>query len=174
VTIEELNKDLEQAVTDLKTVYASFYLCCTDLKDAMQERIFVNSLGTNGQSLPTVPYGTKPLYFDTDNTVKSFASFQVGKTGKKIKSAYFPNGYAQLKQASGKPPLELSNNLAADFKDSPQVDDFNTVKIVVSENNVEKIGWLEKKYGEIFFPTDDELNELVLCLEEKANETLER
>jgi hypothetical protein len=187
VTIEELNNDLEQAVTDLTTVYAGFYLCCADLKDAMQERIFVKSLGTFGQDLTSRPYSTEPIYVDTDSLITSLAAYKFGKPkgkenkGKPIKSAYFEGGYAELKKATGRPRLELTNNLALDFRDTPQVNDFNTVKLLLDENNLEKVKGLEfgngrglQGYGEIFFPTDDELNELVLCLEEKANETLER
>ncbi len=174
MTIEELNKDLEQAASDLTTVFAGFYLCAADLKDAMQERIFVKSTGADGQQLPSKPYSTEPIYVSPDVTIRSLAAFQVGKTGKKIKSAYFPNGYNQLKQASGRPPLELSNNLANDFRNTPQVDQFNTVKILVDENNVGKIAGLEKLYGEIFFPTEDELNDLVYCIEIQTAQTLER
>jgi hypothetical protein len=70
--------------------------------------------------------------------------------------------------------LELSNNLANDFRNTPQVDQFNTVKILVDENNVGKIAGLEKLYGEIFFPTDDELNDLTDCIEIQTALTLER
>ena len=174
MTIEELNKDLEQAASDLTTVFAGFYLCASDLKDAMQERIFVKSIGAEGQDLPTSGYSTEPIYVNPDIALKSLASFQIGKTGKKIKSAYFPNGYNQLKQAIGRPPLELSNNLANDFRNTPQIDDFNIVKILVDETNVKKIAGLEARYGEIFFPTEDELNDLTDCIEIQTALTLER
>jgi hypothetical protein len=70
--------------------------------------------------------------------------------------------------------LELSNNLANDFRNTPQIDDFNIVKILVDETNVKKIAGLEARYGEIFFPTDDELNDLVDCIEIQTAQTLER
>jgi len=174
VTIEELNNDLEQAASDLTTVFAGFYLCASDLKDAMTERIFVKSIGADGQQLPSKPYSYDPIYVDPNSLPRSVSSFQVGKTGKKIKSAYFPNGYGQLKTAIGRGALELTNNLFLDFTNTPQVDDFNKVKILVDDNNVGKISGLEKLYGVIFFPTDDELNDLVDCIETQTALTLER
>jgi hypothetical protein len=174
VTIEELNNDLEQAASDLTTVFAGFYLCASDLKDAMSERIFVKSIGADGQQLPSKPYSSDPIYVDPNSLPRSVSSFQVGKTGKKIKSAYFPNGYGQLKTAIGRGALELTNNLFLDFTNTPQVDQFNTVKILVDENNVGKIAGLEKLYGEIFFPTEDELNDLTDCIEIQTAQTLER
>ena len=174
MTIEELNNDLEQAASDLTTVYAGFYLCCSDLKDAMSDRIFVKSLGADGQSLPSKPYSSEPIYVDPNSLPRSVSSFQIGKNGKKIKSAYFPNGYGQLKQAIGRGALELTNNLFLDFTNTPQVDEFNKVKIFVDENNVGKIAGLEKLYGEIFFPTEDELNDLTDCVETQTALILER
>lgn len=174
MTIEELNNDLEQAASDLTTVFAGFYLCASDLKDAMTERIFVKSIGADGQQLPSKPYSYDPIYVDPNSLPRSVSSFQVGKTGKKIKSAYFPNGYGQLKTAIGRGALELTNNLFLDFTNTPQVDDFNKVKILVDDNNVGKISGLEKLYGVIFFPTDDELNDLVDCIEIQTAQTLEQ
>ncbi len=187
MTIEELNKDLEQAASDLKTVFAGFYLCASDLKDAMTERIFVKSLGTDGQDLNSKPYSTEPIYLSTDSLISSLAAFKFGKPkgkenkGKPIKSAYFQGGYSELKKAIGRPRLELTNNLFLDFTNTPQINDFETVKFLVDEFNLEKIEGLEfgngkgfTGYGEIFFPTEDELNDLVDCIEIQTAQTLER
>ena len=171
-TIQQLNDDLAKKADDLQTIFASWYLCAADVKDAMQERIFIQSKGADGQDLPSKPYSSDPIYVDADIALKSLSSFQIGKTGKKIKSAYFPSGYAQLKQFIGRPALELSGDLIRDFVNTPQVDDFNTVTILVDDVNFNKIAGLERLYGEIFFPTEQELDDLVECIELNAANTL--
>jgi hypothetical protein len=171
-TIGELNDDLGRKATELQTIFAQWYLCAADVKDAMQERIFVQSKGADGQELPSKPYSSEAVYVDADIALKSLSAFQVGKTGKKIKSAYFPNGYAQLKQFIGRPPLELSGYLNRDFLNTPQVNDLNTVTILVDDINADKIAGLERLYGEIFFPTEQELDDLVDCIELNAANTL--
>ena len=171
-TIGELNQDLAKKADDLQTIFASWYLCAADVKDAMQERIFVQIRGADGQELPSKPYSSEPIYVDVDTLPRSVSSFQVGKTGKKIKSAYFPSGYGQLKQAIGRPALELTGDLIRDFVNTPQVDDFNTVIILVDDVNFNKIAGLERLYGEIFFPTEQELDDLVDCIESNAANTL--
>ena len=171
-TIGDLNDDLAKKATELQTIFAQWYLCAADVKDAMQERIFVQSRGADGQELPSKPYSSEPIYVDVDTLPRSVSSFQVGKTGKKIKSAYFPSGYAQLKQAIGRPALELTGYLFRDFVNTPQVDNFNTVTILVDDVNADKIAGLERLYGEIFFPTEQELDDLVDCIELNAANTL--
>lgn len=175
-TIGDLNDDLAKKATELQTIFAQWYLCAADVKDAMQERIFVKLIGAEGQELPNSRVkqspSTEPIYVDVDTLPRSVSSFQVGKTGKKIKSAYFPSGYAQLKQAIGRPALELTGYLFRDFVNTPQVDDFNTVTILVDDVNADKIAGLERLYGEIFYPTEQELDDLVECIELNAANTL--
>lgn len=173
-TISDLNNELDQAVSDLTGLFKQFYLCGADLKDAMQDRIFEKSTGADGQKLPSKPYSTEPIYVNPDTLPRSTSAYQVGKTGKKIKSAYFPSGYSQLKQAVGRPPLELTGFLFRDFVNTPQVDNFNTVQILVDDINAEKITGLEKLYGEIFYPTETELDDLVDCIELAAAKQIEQ
>jgi hypothetical protein len=104
------------------------------------------------------------------------SGFQVGKRGKKIKSAYFPQGYAQLKQVVDRPPLELQGSLKSSFANSPILASGANVQITIDISEVGKVQGLEKRYGTIFDLTKEEEQlfgeELTILVVEAINKKL--
>lgn len=146
-----------------------FFTGALDLKDEMFERIFErgeNSSGTNVQSIK--PYSTKEAYFELialprDRTIPS--NFRVGKRGTPIKSAYFPQGYSQMKQAVGRPPLELTNTLKQNFASSLPESDENSITFAV-EGKEGQIEGLDKLYDTVFEPSESEIENYLLFIQD--------
>ena len=89
-------------------------------------------------------------------------ALNVGAKREVIKSAYFSEGYGQMKSEVGRPPAELFGTLRSDFASSPIV--LNGSKVVISvsrDKSAEKVEALEKKWGEMFQPTEQELQDIV-------------
>jgi hypothetical protein len=144
-----------------------FFTGALDLKDEMFERIFErgeNSSGTNVQQVK--PYSTKKAYFELislprDRTIPS--EFRVGKRGTPIKSAYFPQGYKQMKATVGRPPLELTNTLKQNFASALPDSDENSVTFEV-EGKGGQIQGLDDLYDVVFEPSDSEIENYVLFI----------
>lgn len=132
------------------------YDAVIDLHAEMSDRIFVELKDANGGS--PKPYSTKPLWMSVKNYPQGVK--KAGKPSKTGKTLYFEGGYSQLKSEIGRPPLELSNTLATDFKNS-----LRTIKkvnafeyhFVMSQENIDKI---EGHFKEFFKPNEDEINNL--------------
>lgn len=165
---DNLSKELEQ----------NFYPLLIATKSALVasgQRIFSEGKNTAGQDMLTrKPYSTKPTYIDRDKSPRQ-VPFGTGKTGKEIKSYYFPNGYSQFKDAIDRPVLELSLQLRNGWynSDTGQVTsdiDLKGTSLTIgfqSQRNADVAEGLqqEKQYGEIFGFTNDELDVLTKVIE---------
>jgi hypothetical protein len=139
-----------------------FFTGALDLKDEMFERIFErgeNSSGTNVQSVKA--YSTKEAYFSQDTLPRNIQTD--GKRGTPIKSAYFPQGYSQMKGAVGRPPLELTNFLKQNFASSLPESDENSVTFAV-EGKEGQIKGLDKLYNIVFEPSESELENYLIFI----------
>jgi len=133
-----------------------------------QGRIFDDSLNTAGVKLPNPPYSTRPLTVEVSQLPR-----KAGVISKDGKKAFFIGGYAELKKAVGRKPLELTGNLRRDVT-SPVVtakDDVITISIK-REENVEKIFDLETKYGKIFNLNENEKENLESVFVDELVKTL--
>lgn len=105
-----------------------------DLHDSMANRIFVENKDINGNK--PKEYDTKPIYA----SIAAYRGIRLGgektKTGK---SKYFEGGYSQLKNESGRPPIELFGNLKSDFSNGVREVNPYEYEIVVSKQNNDKI-----------------------------------
>jgi hypothetical protein len=188
-TPAEIQKNLDALYSDWTSKFTPLYGPVRELKRIMFKRIFGtgSSGGTNtaGEKLPTVPYKTTPIYVSPRSLANAPSRFKVGKppegetTGKPIKSLYFPDGYAQLKQeTSRKLPLELTGRLKGGFLSQEVITEGLTAGIGLPDSEKEKAQGLQfgngkrfKGYGEIFKPTAEEQAEM---LQDHAQQLVEQ
>jgi hypothetical protein len=166
ITIDQLDKNLNDMLEGWLTKFEPLYISVYQERVDMQERIFGKgtSGGSNseGAKLPTKPYSTKPIYVSPKNLRNAPSQFKKGKRGTPINSLYFPGGYAQIKtQTSAVLPLQLTGNLIGSWIGTPLSEDGLTASIEIGTDQVKKISGLEKKYGTIFQPTDQEEKDML-------------
>jgi hypothetical protein len=173
-TPAEIQKNLDILYEGWLSKFTPLYVAVRELKRIMFKRIFGTGSkgGTNsaGDKLPSVPYKTTPIYVSPRSLANAPSRFKVGKppegetTGKPIKSLYFPEGYAQLKQeTSRKLPLELTGRLKGGFLSQEVITEGLTAGIGLPDSEKEKAEGLQfgngkkfKGYGPIFQPTKEE------------------
>ena len=182
-TVSEINQRIDGLLSQWQSNYVPLYNSVNYIRGEMAVRIFgskasgVGKGGTNtaGSTLPTVKYSTTPIYADIKSLPNKPTAFQFGKPkenekkGKPINSAYFPQGYGQLKDAIYRPPLEVSNYLKKAFSNFPQsvkgrqdpgdnpiIEEGENAKIAVPDGARGQIEGLENKYGTIFQMSKEE------------------
>jgi len=182
-TPAEIQKNLDALYSDWTNKFTALYGPVRELKRIMFKRIFGtgSSGGTNtaGDKLPSVPYKTTPIYVSPRSLANAPSRFKVGKLGEPIKSLYFPDGYAQLKQeTSRKLPLELTGRLKGGFLSQEVITEGLTAGIGLPDSEKEKAQGLQfgngkrfKGYGPIFQPTAEEQAEM---LEDHAAELVQQ
>ena len=160
LTIEQSNQRINELISQWKSNFTPLAYSVNFIRGEISRRAFggKSSPGENtaGSTLQTVPYSTTPIYVSNDGIKRKVPSFQIGKRGTKIKSAYFPQGYGQLKNAVGRPPLELTNQLDIAFTNTPLAEAGQNVSIVIPDDQAGKVKGLESKYGTIFQMSDEE------------------
>jgi hypothetical protein len=182
-TPAEIQKNLDALYEGWTSKFTALYGPVRELKRIMFKRIFGtgSSGGTNtaGDKLPSVPYKTTPIYVSPRTLANAPSRFKVGKLGEPIKSLYFPEGYAQLKQeTSRKLPLELTGRLKGGFLSQEVITEGLTAGIGLPDSEKEKAQGLQfgngkrfKGYGPIFQPTPEEQAEM---LEDHAAELVQQ
>ena len=182
-TPAEIQKNLDALYEGWTSKFTALYGPVRELKRIMFKRIFGtgSSGGTNtaGDKLPSVPYKTTPIYVSPRSLANAPSRFKVGKLGEPIKSLYFPEGYAQLKQeTSRKLPLELTGRLKGGFLSQEVITEGLTAGIGLPDSEKEKAEGLQfgngrkfKGYGPIFQPTPEEQEAM---LEEHAQLLVEQ
>jgi hypothetical protein len=152
-TFAELAQDLQKRFRSLNRTKILLTAVNAGLSEA-EARIFDESKGTNGQSLPSTPYSTRPLSVPVDSLPR-----RAGEISESGKTAFFIGGYAQLKQQVGRKPLELTGELRRDFS-SPIIEANNsTITVSVkSASSADKIESLEFRYGRIFTLNEQEID----------------
>jgi hypothetical protein len=182
-TPAEIQKNLDALYEGWTSKFTPLYAPVRELKRIMFKRIFgtgsTGGTNTAGDKLPTVPYKTTPIYVSPRSLANAPSRFKVGKLGEPIKSLYFPDGYAQLKQeTSRKLPLELTGRLKGGFLSQEVITEGLTAGIGLPESEKEKAQGLQfgngkrfKGYGEIFKPTAEEQAEM---LEDHAQQLVEQ
>ena len=179
-TPKEISGRIDALFSEWSGGFTPLFFAVIEMRREMFIRIFGTgtSGGTNtaGQKLPSIPYSTNPIYVEASSLPKAPGNFKFGvsttttkkgkpKKGKPIKSLYFPNGYAELKKAIGRPPLELTGFLKRSFA-TDQRSVFNEgygSAIFIQEDEADKVEGLQygngkgfTGYGAIFLPTDEE------------------
>lgn len=175
-TPEQIKQRTDALYEDYLSDFKPLYLAVIEMKRLMFKRIFGvgTTGGTNseGQKLPSKPYGTKPIYVSGKSVNAVTPKFQFGKPpegktkGKPIKSMYFPDGYAQLKKETpAKLPLELTGRLKGGFFEQEVLTEGLTAGVGFPASESEKVKGLQARYGIIFEPTGFEQDAM---LEEHA------
>jgi hypothetical protein len=133
-----------------------FFEGAIDLKDEMGERIFSRFENSTNQKVQEVkPYSTKEIYVSQSDLPRQVQT--VGKRGEPIKSAYFPQGYSQLKQEVARPPLELTGRLKSVFFNQPIETTDNSSQFFIEGFEGEKVNSLNKLYNLVFAPSESEI-----------------
>jgi hypothetical protein len=179
MTIAEFQQRSEAITEAWSTNFIPLYRAVEDLKGLMFLRIFGEGMtgGSNsaGDKLPTVPYSTTPIYVSPSSVKNAPSSFKKGKRGTPIQSLYFPNGYAQLKsQTSAVLPLQLTGALKFGFQSSGIENNGLQSSITIISSELGKVEGLENKYGAIFVPTNEEINEFEISLSEFITEAFNK
>jgi hypothetical protein len=159
-TFAEITTDFNTLLHD---VIGRFFEGAINLKDEMQERIFDRTENTSGAKVQSVkPYSTNPIYVSKDSLPRKVST--TGKSGKSIESAYFPGGYNELKQAVGRPPLELTNRLKTDFLNQPIETTSNSVQFFLVGESAEKVASLNRLYDTVFAPSTTEIENYLIYI----------
>jgi hypothetical protein len=139
---------------ELDGLFRRFFLGAQFLKDEMQERIFEDGYNASGTKVQSVKsYSTKEAYF----SVLPRKTNNVGKRGKPIKSSYFPQGYSEMKQTIGRPPLELFGRLKSAFVNTGLIEGDNSVVFQVAGFGGQIEG-LDNLYKTVFEPSESEVD----------------
>lgn len=148
-------QSINEAIQDkLQAILSNGLDATLGLRSLMAERIFEQGKNATGAEVQSVkPYSTKEAYFSQDSLPRQVKT--VGKRGEPIESAYFPQGYSEMKQAVGRPPLELFGRLKSDFSNTTIREVSDNVYAIVSSKG-DQIQGLENLYGAIFKPTESE------------------
>lgn len=154
----------------LNQLYQNFYplqIAVSNLKADQAVRIWDESKNSAGQDLKSFGYDTTPAYIAPDKLPRKAGS-NVGKRDLPIKTLYFPGGYAEMKRAVGRPPVELFGLLRNDFVNTNVTGQGMKVQISVSsQENAGKAEGVQKKYGKLFLPTEDEMDTLKVILKDE-------
>lgn len=113
-----------------------------DVNQKKADRIFIRGLNANGRNIGT--YSTKPIRISQKNSPRQLG----GKT------KYFAGGYKDFKQFIGrgaKVNLVVFRNLERDFRTSLTWRSGEWTEGVKRNENVDKIGGILKKYGDVVF-----------------------
>jgi hypothetical protein len=182
ITASELGSRLNSLIDEWRSDFEPLAEAVNLIRSEMTARIFGTGTGGGenaaGSKLPTKPYSRKPVYADVRSLPNTPSGFQVGKRGKKIKSAYFPQGYAQLKQVVDRPPLELQGSLQSSFANSPVLSAGANAQITIDDSEAKKVAYLQsnEKYGLIFTLNKEEEQlfgeELTILVVEAINKKL--
>ena len=179
MTLAEFQQRSEAITEAWSTNFIPLYRAVEDLKGLMFLRIFGTgtSGGSNsaGDKLPTVGYSKEPIYVSPRSIKNAPASFKKGKRGTPIQSLYFPEGYAQLKsQTSAVLPLQLTGALKFGFQSSGIENNGLQSSITIISSELGKVEGLENKYGTIFQPSNEEINEFEISLSEFITEAFNK
>jgi hypothetical protein len=189
ITIAEFKKRSNSVIAEWQKDFVPLYRATNELKFIMFDRIF--GTGSDGgknsamQELPTKSYSIKPLYISSKRLRNAPAKFKFGKPtvdskgktkkGKPIKSLFFPKGYYQLKnETSAKLPLQLTGKLLGGYFKSPIIRNQTRASITIDSSEKLKVKGLEKKYGKIFTPTKNEIQEFEKLLSKFITEDLNK
>lgn len=127
-----------------------------------KKRIFEEGKNSKGGQIGK--YSTKPLYFDPkDSPVKFTPKGKTGKTqfadGKPHVTRYFPDGYKGVRGAAGRRTDRVNFDFTGKLRFSHTIG-FQGQKVSLgfdSRREGEKAAGLERKFGPVFDPTDEEM-----------------
>jgi hypothetical protein len=147
-TVKEVNDRINALFSEWSGGFTPLFFAVLDMRREMFIRIF--GTGTSGGS----------------NTA-----------GQKLPTKPYTSAYALLKQKNGRPPLELTGFLKRSFA-TDQSSVFNQgfgSAIYIQADEAGKVEGLQKLYGAIFQPTDEEQNRMLqlhaeLLAEQIANQ----
>jgi hypothetical protein len=162
IPVGELTPKLFSLIDQWKNDFEPLAEAVNLIRSEMTARIFGtgSSGGENaaGDKLPTKPYSRKPVYVDVRSLPNTPSAFVVVKKGQKTNTAFFPQGYAQLKQVVDRPPLELQGSLQSSFANSPVLSAGANAQITIDDSEAKKVAYLQskEKYGLIFTLSKEE------------------
>lgn len=168
MTPEELKQKFESLSQKYEQGFPALIFAVSSMQVKIAERVFDDGINTAGLDMASIPYSSKPIYIQTDTLPNTPSQFQIGKRGTKIKSAYFPQGYGQMKQAINRPVLELNLRLRNDWLNPDIQQQGNRVLLSLKDEiNADKNEGLEKKYGQFLKANQDEIDLLLTIIQDE-------
>ena len=151
-----------------------------NLEASLKTRIFTNGVDSGGGSIGS--YSTRPMYVSIagaqaryGSQLKSSALTAVGKNGdtefkngKQRKSQYFQDGYAGFRAQVGRQNQKVDLNLTGNLQDSLQggLTDKGLALAFINSEGARLSEHLEQRYGDVFQPTDEEVEEVLTTIED--------
>lgn len=136
------------------------------LRAAMVRRIFFNGLNSSGSRIGS--YSRKPMYASkpSHSQVKSSGISPRGKNsgsptlknGKRRRSRYLPGGYAEFRRLVGRKSDFINLDLTGQLRSSIKVGRQGGRLVIGIETtrNIKLRRSLERRFGKVFTPTDQE------------------
>lgn len=177
MTVKDFISNLDIKILSLKEDNKPFEVGIYTVISQMIPRIFEDGMATNGSKIGSYN-NTKPIYVNTsiNSPVKDAPRGKDGKdtfkNGKKKKTTYYQS-YKEFRQKQGRESgfvnIDLTGELKLDIAKGESSIDINKFKInsneyritVTKEINSKKVKGLEKKYGQVFMPTNGEIEKMV-------------
>lgn len=171
MTKEEMIERLNANIDLIEQYEKPMVIAVKDTIATMAKRIFEDGLNSNGSRIGN--YDERKELYVSDISLPRKGN-NIGKRGKRIKTNYYKN-YKELRRQQGRESsfvnLSLFGRLQSEFVNKPiSVDgsiDGNVgepiktgeleYSIKFSDDGIKKYKNIEKKYGKIFTPTKDEL-----------------
>jgi hypothetical protein len=180
-----MNQDTSQLFIKVVSAIANAadeakFAALNNLEASLKTRIFNDGRNSGGGSIGS--YSTRPMYVSIagakakyGSQLKSSALTAVGKNGatqfkngKKRKSQYFADGYAGFRAQVGRQNQKVDLNLTGNLQDSLQggVTNKGLALAFINSKSSRLSQDLEDKYGDVFTPTDEEVEEVLTTIEE--------
>jgi len=170
LTEEQFAKSIREKVKLLAKDNLPLKLAAASVHADRINRIFYVGLNSTAGRIGT--YDTTRELWASDDQLRRAGTHR-GKTGKRIKTSYYPN-YKALKKQQGfrndRVNLRMTNNLQSEFANVNISASSNTVprnakpikvnknKYIERVDNVGKLEGIEAKYGDVFGFTKGEIN----------------
>lgn len=159
-----------------KTVDAVIIPSANQMLAEVKNRITRQGVKTDGGKIGN--YSTEPMYASKEQFIKKSAFKPQGKAGKpkrgqaKPKTMYLPSGYKQLRDIQGRPTDTINENYTGDTLLSYQQEAVGNgiVQGFVNTRAAKIREGQEKRFGKIFSPTKEELENYAKRVGENLSE----
>lgn len=146
-------RDFKSILKDESILTAAIDKAGVALLNAIDRRIFIDGLATNGQRIGT--YSTRPMYASPAQYPEFAGKLRPAKGRKSVK---FPNGYKQFRKKVGRQAARVTLFLTGKLRKSMRFEKLKTRTRVKFAGFEKRVKQLERRYQTaIFTPTDDEV-----------------
>lgn len=164
-------RSLKSILKDESVVAAALDKAGVALLNAIDRRVFIDGLATNGQQIGT--YSTRPMYASPEQYPAFSGKLRPAKGRKSVK---FPNGYKQFRKKVGRQAERVTLFLTGKLRKSMSFEHGKKQSRIKFTGFERRVKQLEQRYQTpIFTPTDSEIELFVgIVKKELLNEFFEK